>query len=57
VDGLYWLKSASVSKSTAICQPTATCHPNSNSYLQIGWFGERSHPAGVCFLMEDGAVA
>ena len=26
----FWLKSASVSKSTATCQPTATCRPNSD---------------------------
>ena len=28
---LFWLKSASVSKSTATCQPMATCHRSSNS--------------------------
>src|SRR5215472_5138311 len=48
----FWLKSASVSKSTATCQLTATCHRNSNSHFQIAWSGERSQVAGVRIFME-----
>jgi hypothetical protein len=31
----FWLKSASVSKSTATYQPTVTCHPNSKFLIPI----------------------
>jgi hypothetical protein len=31
----FWLKSASVSKSTATCQPTATCRPSSKFAFEI----------------------
>ena len=44
---LFWLKSASVLKSTAICQPMATCHQSSNSLLEIAGSPERSRRAGV----------
>jgi len=44
---LFWLKSASVSKSTVTCQPTATCRPNSNFPFRELLVCERSRVAGV----------
>jgi hypothetical protein len=54
---LFWLKSASVSKSTATCRPTVTCHPNSDcDFPDCFCSGERSHLAGACLYSKSKMV-